>query len=348
MPFAGQPQTTSRDYLINANDSHWFVARDRLLTGFSPLQGPEGWPLSARTRQNLRLVDSTDAGGRPRRLDAPALERAVLSGSSLTSDALAATVITACRARGSRPVRIDGRAVDLRVTCAALGGWDRRFDVGSRGAVLWREMVRCVLAAYPTALHRAGPLFGTDFDPADPGRTPRDPPTDTAPLLAGLACAALRLQQVGFAADVPLGQAQYAMKAGQRLPVPGAAAEVGIANVVGYSALPGSSREPATPSGLPVAGSELTSRGYVVNLGTSFVMVVAFTDDGPRARALLTFGQSANQRSPHFADQAALFEEARLRDVRFTEAAVAADPALRSVTVTGPGQRGSGGGGPPW
>ncbi|WP_229402942.1 penicillin acylase family protein [Micromonospora okii] len=339
VPFAAQPQATSRDYLLNANDSHWFVARDRLLTGFSPLQGPEGHPLSARTRQNLRLVDATDARGRPHRLDAPALERAVLSGSSLTADALADTVITACRSRGSRPVQVDGTAVDLRVACAALGRWDRRFDVDSRGAVLWRETIRCVLAAHPTALHRTGPLFRTDFDPADPGRAPREPPSDTAPLLAGLACGTLRLQQAGFAADVPLGQAQYVVKAGRRLPVPGGPAEVGIANVVGNSALPGSTLEPGTPGGLRMAGSDLTSRGYPVNIGTSFVMVVAFTDDGPRARALLTFGQSADPRSPYFADQTALFAEARLREVRFTDADVAADPTLRSVTVTGPRPR---------
>ena len=34
---------------------------------------------------------------------------------------------------------VDGTTVDLGPACAALEGWDGRFDLESRGAVLWRE-----------------------------------------------------------------------------------------------------------------------------------------------------------------------------------------------------------------
>ena len=42
----------------------------------------------------------------------------------------------------------------------------------------------------------------------------------------------------------------------------------------------------------------LTSEGYPITGGTSFVMVLEFTDHGPRARALLVWGQLGVHRFP--------------------------------------------------
>ena len=54
LPFAQQPQLERDDFVFNANDSHWLANPAELLTGFSPLTGPEGVPQSARTRENAR------------------------------------------------------------------------------------------------------------------------------------------------------------------------------------------------------------------------------------------------------------------------------------------------------
>lgn len=86
--------------------------------------------------------------------------------------------------------------------------------------------------------------------------------------------------------------------------------------------------------GVPQPGSDLTDRGYVVNVGTSFLMVVGYTAHGPVARAVLTFGQSADSASAHFFDQTHLFGRGQLRECRFSEAAIAADPQL-TVTFVG-------------
>jgi acyl-homoserine-lactone acylase len=54
-------------------------------------------------------------------------------------------------------------------------------------------------------------------------------------------------------------------------------------------------------------GQGLIPGGYRINFGTSYVQVVGFDARGPRADALLTYGQSSDATSPHAADQLRLF-----------------------------------------
>lgn len=49
--------------------------------------------------------------------------------------------------------------------------------------------------------------------------------------------------------------------------------------------------------------------------GNSYVALVEFTPDGPRAEAVCGFGQSHREGSPHFVDQASLYAEGRTRPV---------------------------------
>jgi acyl-homoserine-lactone acylase len=338
IPFGEQPQLLRRDYVFNANDSHWVPHQSQRLTGFSPLQGPEGSPLSVRSRQNIRLINgsepgSVDSGGR---FTVGGLGTAILSGATLTADEIAAATVAACRQRGTEPVVVDGTAVDISPGCAVLAAWDRRFELTSRGAVLWRETLASVVAAAPGALNEAGPLFGVGFDPANPATTPRGAPPDPMPLLAGLARAQLRMRSLGFEPGVRMDAVQHTVKGVERIPVPGSTEDVGIANMVEYTPAPGSSREPVLDAGTPVAGSDLTAKGYVVNFGTSFLLTIGYTAQGLDARCVLTFGESADPASPHFADQTRLFSQKRLRECRFTEASIKSDPNLTAKVVSSP------------
>ena len=86
-----------------------------------------------------------------------------------------------------------------------------------------------------------------------------------------------------------------------------------------------------------MAGSRLlTSEGYPITGGTSFVMVLEYTDRGPRARALLVSGQTGDPTSPRFWEQTELYAAKRRRDVRFTEEEIRADPALSTTRLRGP------------
>jgi len=64
-------------------------------------------------------------------------------------------------------------------------------------------------------------------------------------------------------------------------------------------------------------------------------MAVAFTDAGPRARAVLTYGQSGDPASPHYADQTELFSRKASREILFTDDAIRADTALQVKRVVG-------------
>jgi acyl-homoserine-lactone acylase len=60
-----------------------------------------------------------------------------------------------------------------------------------------------------------------------------------------------------------------------------------------------------------------------------------FTDDGPEARAFLTYSQSAEPDSPWFSDQTELFSQKQWRPILWNEADIAADPNLIEYVVTG-------------
>jgi acyl-homoserine-lactone acylase len=84
-----------------------------------------------------------------------------------------------------------------------------------------------------------------------------------------------------------------------------------------------------------VGGSRLlTAEGYPIASGSSFIMALEYTSDGPRATAILTYSQSGDPDSEHFADQTALFSQKRWRPVLFTRQAIAAD-TKRDYTVSG-------------
>jgi acyl-homoserine-lactone acylase len=97
----------------------------------------------------------------------------------------------------------------------------------------------------------------------------------------------------------------------------------------------GSTMEP-TPTSPQVPGSRfLTEAGYPVLHGSSFVLAVEFTDDGPRADAILSYGQSGDPESVHFTDQTEMFARKEWRPVLFRADEIARE-VRREYTVRGP------------
>ena len=83
--------------------------------------------------------------------------------------------------------------------------------------------------------------------------------------------------------------------------------------------------EPMDEPKLVKGSRTLTERGYPVVHGSSFMMVMEFTEQGPQAKAFLTYSQSGDPKSPLFTDQTELFARKAWRPVLFEEKAIAAD-----------------------
>src|SRR5262249_2941927 len=67
--------------------------------------------------------------------------------------------------------------------------------------------------------------------------------------------------------------------------------------------------------------------------GSTFIMAVHLTPDGPRARTILTSSESATPASPHHNDQTVLFSHKNWVTERFTEAEINADPHLQTTIL---------------
>ena len=227
---------------------------------------------------------------------------------------------------------VDGNRVDLSEACSVLAKWNDRLDLDSRGAVLFREWI----TQYETKdLRGKGRLFAVDFDPDDPINTPR-----------GLARGSLALEQLAravnvlgsqdLALDVALGELQYPpSKVGERIPIHGGhGAWEGVLNMQQGSTNT-TTLEPLDIAPKVPGSKFLTEKGYPVVHGSSFLMALEYTDQGPRAKAFLTYSQSGDPQSEHFTDQTELFSRKQWRPILFEEEAIAADTE-REYTVAGP------------
>ena len=71
--------------------------------------------------------------------------------------------------------------------------------------------------------------------------------------------------------------------------------------------------------------------------GSSFIQVVTWGAHSscPVGSTILTYSESSNPASPHFADQTKLFSRKQFVPDEFCEQQIAADPHLQVTTVTG-------------
>lgn len=337
LPYERLPQLERRDYVLNANDSHWLNHATAKVEGHSPLHGLERTPRTLRTRQNLRTVAALAATGEV--TTERALE-ALLSNASLSGELLAGAVAERAAAAGS--VEVDGRTLDLEPAAAVLAAWDRTCSLEARGAALWRELMG---SFDPKAALDAGPLFAEPFDVDRPVDTPAGlapaPAAGPDPVLVALGRAVLVLEAAGVPIDAPLGEVQWAQRGAERVPVHGGCELDGVCNILSpWGALASASLEPdAEPLGAiapdRAATTGIAEGGYRVTYGASFVMAVELTDEGPQGVGLLAYGQCGDDRSPHHVDGTQAYSARQVRPLLFDDAAIAADPNLVHRTITG-------------
>jgi len=263
MPASDQAIQQRSDSVTNSNDSYWLSNASAPHAQLSPILGAWGTPVSLRTRANFQETGAVLAIGPMTRERAQAL---AFSNRSLAAEMAVDPLLSICDA--------DPAAAPA---CGVLAGWDRRFENDSRGAYLF--------ATFWEKVGERPDLWSTPFDPADPVNTPADLNTEGeagAKLLAALVASAKEIEERGIALDAPWGEVQVAPRNGERIAIHGGPGTAGVLNVQYAKPIPG---------------------GVTPVHGTSYIQIVGFDEDGPVADAILSYSESTNPNSPHYADQ---------------------------------------------
>ena len=274
-PITRMPIAVRGDWVHNSNDSFFYTHPPQAFPGISPLVG-DARVDSVRTRAGLTEIAELVTRGK---VTAQAVQQQLFENRNFMGATVVPDLLAACSANPPT-------AMAARDGCAALAGWDRKSDLDSRGAHLFREFWR-------TARLVPG-VYRVAFDVAQPVATPSGlKMADTA--VAGkiwdaLAQAVNTVRAAGFALDAPLRAVQRPAITDEAIALHGGEPFEGVLNYLGNQFAPG-----------------LTSKGLRVDYGTSYVQTVGFDARGPVAQAILTYGQSTDPASPHATDQMQLF-----------------------------------------
>lgn len=290
-----QPVLVRRDYVANSNDSHWVFNADAatFLTGFSPVVGDERTIRFERTRASLAMLrELRETEGT---ITAEALEDMFYAARNIGAELVVPDLLAAC----ASPL-VENLAPELqapaRTACGVLARWDLSERPTAVGAMLFREFQRSYPWYEPTKFSPPESFWRVPFEPDRPVDTPAGVAEEELPnALRILAETAQMLAEEGFDLEAPLGEYQYVRIDDERLPIGG-----GNSFKLHFS-----EREPGI--------------GYTdpVEIGSSYIQIVGFEDDGPVARTLLTYGQSSDPENPHSSDQLRLYAAETLIDQPF-------------------------------
>lgn len=310
LPGETMPAQIRTDYVANSNDSYWLANGQAPMAAQPAIVGPTGVMQNLRTRLGLmeiaaRLDGSDGLAGRT--VDPAAVKEMLYANRNLAAELVLDDLARLCG--GTTSVTLaGGKSVDVAQACAVLARWDRRMNLDSVGAHVFVEFWRNA--------EKIPDLWATGFDPADPIHTPRGLKTDPetgAKVMQALAQAVDLLATANIPLDAPWGQVQVAVRGDLRIPVHGGEGSDGVLNAQQSKLVPGV--------------------GFVPYHGSSYIQVVTFDAKGPVADGILTYDQSTDPASPHYADQTLLHARKQWVRLPFHRADIEADPAVTRETI---------------
>jgi acyl-homoserine-lactone acylase len=320
------PSLKRDDYVTNSNDSYWLSNPAEPLEGYARIIGDERTPRTLRTRLGLRIVqqrldgsDGLPGAGFTRQQ----LQDAVFNNRQMAGELWRDDLVGLCESAPGGLLIGTGGPVDVSPACPVLAAWDVHDNLDSNGAILFRRFASHAFGSgVPLVSLPTGDLtlFSTPFDVNDPVNTPAGLNVVSPTVQAALADAVTDLNDAGIPLDAPLRGYQYEKRGDERIPIHGGPGDPnGDFNAISAPWV-GSGPEPGFPN--------------VVH-GSSFVMVTSFGGGCPDDRSILTYSQSENPNSPHFADQTRMFSRKEWVDPLFCQSEIDGNPDLTTTTIQG-------------
>ncbi len=278
-PIERLPVAVRSDWVHNSNDSFFHTHPAQRFGGASPISPLVGDDVIRQLRTRAGLVELPEmlAAG-PATLQG--IQRQLFSNRNFAAEQVLPDLLAACAGTPGAPTP------EARDGCNALRGWDRRSDLGSRGAHVFREFWRSVML-----LPR---LWRVPLEKARPVQTPTGLNLADAEVATkvweSLGNAVKKVRAAGFTLDATLADVQRPAITDEAIGLHGGEGFEGVLNFLGSDANPG-----------------IGPKGIRIDFGTSYVQTVTFDARGPVAEALLTYGQSTDPASPHLADQLRLY-----------------------------------------
>ncbi|MBE1468421.1 penicillin acylase family protein [Kibdelosporangium phytohabitans] len=280
-----QPVLTRPDYVANSNDSAWLTNPAAPITNYPRIVGDVATERGPRTRMAITELDG-------KRFSRQAIQDTLFTDRSLIGQIAAGDTAKMC-----------DTLPDVADACAAIRQWDKSYSTWSKGALLFERFWMKVPQG----------SWKMPFNAADPVRTPNTLNTDSPAVRKAFTDAVAELRAAKIPMDAPLGQNQYVVRNGERIPVHGAPNNLGVLNM-------------QVPIWDPAKGNTELAHG------SSYIQAVSFDNDScPDVRTLLTYSQSTDPTSPHFADQTKLFSRGEWARGRFCEHEILTSPALKIV-----------------
>jgi acyl-homoserine-lactone acylase len=293
------PSLMRSDYVTNSNDSYWLSNPKHPLEGFDRIIGNERAARSLRTRIGLIMTQAqVDRGGFTRK----DMQRIVFNDRQYAGELTRDDVVAMCKSfNGSAPS--SNGPVTVGRACDVLAAWDRRENLKSRGALLFRRFWERA-TANPASPAPGPSVWKHPFDPNDPVHTPNTLDTGSPQVQRAFGDALNDLGSAHIPIDAPLGQFQFATRRGVKIPIHGGPGTDGDFNAINVRWVPGKGVSD-------------------IEHGSSYVQVVTWGKGScPDARTILTYSQSTNPGSPFYSDQTKLFSRKKWVPDLFCRAAV--------------------------
>lgn len=313
---AQRPSIKRSDYIVNANDSHWWSASNTFLTGYPKIiaTGPdaEGMVQGERTRTGHAIVRDRliGADGWPgNRFTVGNLQQIYQKSRFFKAEQWLPGFTADCLASASA-------SEAARDACVVLKDWDKTHAPQASGVVLFFEFYAALDEL------KAASWWTVPFNPSDPLGTPRGS--------AGTTEALARLEKLVASSQFDSATKRRARPMDVQV----------LSRPEGPLAMPGGrytfnnwrgQKTQVAPGSFVYTADPKTNAGAY---GNSYMQFVTWDDNGPVAEGILSYGQSSNPAHPNFSDQTRKYSVGEWVKLPYTEAQIKADPNFKEMKLS--------------